>query len=62
MIKTMKSKKTTNTIINKIGGERQIPYDLTSKWNLINKRNEQNRKRNMEIKNKHSDQRGGNRG
>ena len=24
---------------NKPGGEGQIPYDLTYKWNLINKRN-----------------------
>ena len=24
---------------NKLGGERQIPYDLTYKWNLINKTN-----------------------
>ena len=23
------------------GGERQIPYDLTYKWNLINKTNKQ---------------------
>ena len=26
---------------NKPGGERQIPYDLTFKWNLINKTNKQ---------------------
>ena len=26
---------------NKAGGERQIPYDLTYKWNLINKTNKQ---------------------
>ena len=25
--------------MNKPGGERQIPYDLTYKWNLINKTN-----------------------
>ena len=25
---------------NKLGSERQIPYDLTYKWNLINKTNE----------------------
>ena len=37
---------------NKPGGERQIPYDLTYKWNLINKTSEQNRTRDMEIKNK----------
>ena len=38
---------------NKPGGERQIPYDLTYKWNLIKKQtSEQNRTRDMEIKNK----------
>ena len=26
---------------NKPGGERQIPYDLTDNWNLINKTNKQ---------------------
>ena len=26
---------------NKPGGERQIPYDLTYKWNLISKTNKQ---------------------
>ena len=26
---------------NKLGGERKIPYDLTCKWNLINKTNNQ---------------------
>ena len=26
---------------SKLGGERQLPYDLTSKWNLINKTNNQ---------------------
>ena len=26
---------------NKPGGERQTPYDLTYKWNIINKRNKQ---------------------
>ena len=26
---------------NKAGGERQIPYDLTCKWNIINKINKQ---------------------
>ena len=26
---------------NKPGGERQIPYDLTFNWNLINKTNSQ---------------------
>ena len=28
---------------NKPGGERQIPYDLTYKWKLINKANKQAR-------------------
>ena len=38
---------------NKPGGEKQIPYDLTYKWNLINqKTSEQNITRDMEIKNK----------
>ena len=37
---------------NKPGGKRQIPYDLTYKWNLINKTKEQNRTRDREIKNK----------
>ena len=38
---------------NKPGGERQIPYDLTYKWNLINKSNKQeNRTRDIEIKHK----------
>ena len=27
--------------LNKPGDERQIPYDLTYKWNLINKTNKQ---------------------
>ena len=36
----------------KPGGERQIPYDLTYKWNLINKESsKQNTTRDMEIKN-----------
>ena len=26
---------------NKPGGERQVPYDLTYKWDLINKTNKQ---------------------
>ena len=37
---------------NKLGSERQIPYDLIYKWNLINKTNQQNRTRVLEIKNK----------
>ena len=32
--------------------ERQIPYDLTYKWNLINRTNKQKRTKDMEIKNK----------
>ena len=53
---------------NKLGNERQIPYDLTCKWNLINKTtSKQNRTRVIEIKNKYclpsdSNQRGGRRG
>ena len=27
--------------LNKPGGERQIPYDLTFNWNIINKTNKQ---------------------
>ena len=38
--------------LNKTGGERQIPYDLTFKWNLINKTNKQTITRDIEIKNK----------
>ena len=38
---------------NKPGSERQIPYDLTYKWNLIKKQTrEQNITRDIEIKNK----------
>ena len=38
---------------NKPGGERQIPYDLTYKWNLMNKtKSKQNITRDIEIKNK----------
>ena len=37
---------------NKPGGKRQIPYDLTYKWNLINKTNEQNGTRALGMKNK----------
>ena len=36
----------------KPGGERQIPYDLTYMWNLINKTSKQNITRDIEIKNK----------
>ena len=43
---------------NKPGGERQIPNYLTFKWNVINKRNEQNIARNIEIKNKRTVTRG----
>ena len=39
--------------LNKSGDEKQIPYDLTYKWNLINKQtSKQNITRNIEIKNK----------
>ena len=38
---------------NKPGGERQIPYELTYKWNLTNKtKSKQNITRDIEIKNK----------
>ena len=37
---------------SKPGDERQLPYDLTYKWNLINKTNKQNITRDIEIKNK----------
>ena len=37
---------------NKPGSERQIPYDLTYKGNLINKTSKQNTTRDIEIKNK----------
>ena len=39
---------------NKPSGERQIPYDVTYKWNLINKTNKQAKynQRHTEIKNK----------
>ena len=36
---------------NKLDGEGQIPYDLTYRWNLINKTNKQNITRDIEIKN-----------
>ena len=39
--------------LNKPGGEKQIPYDLTYKWNLIIKQpSKQNITTNTEIKNK----------
>ena len=37
---------------NNPGSERQIPYDLTYKWNLINKTSKHNITRYIEIKNK----------
>ena len=37
---------------NESGNERQIPYDLIYKWNLVNKTKEQNRTGVMEIRNK----------
>ena len=36
---------------NKPGCERQIPYDLTFNWNIINKKKEQNITRDTEVKN-----------
>ena len=39
-------------MLSKPGGERQIPYNLTYKWNLINKTNNQNITRDSEIKKK----------
>ena len=40
-------------MLSEINRERQILYDLTYKWNLINKQtSKQNRTRDMEIKNK----------
>ena len=51
---------------NKPSGERQILYDLTYKWNLINKTSKQNIIRGIEIKNKltvtRGEREGGNRG
>ena len=32
--------------------EKQIPYGLTHKWNLMNKTNKQNRRRGMEMRNR----------
>lgn len=37
---------------NKPGSERQIPYNLTYKWNLINKTNKEKRATDIEITNK----------
>ena len=37
---------------NKPGGERQILYDLTYKWNIVNKRSKKNISRNIDIKSK----------
>ena len=49
---------------NKPGGERQIPYDLTYKWNLINKTNKQAKynQRHWNKEQTDSNQRGGGRG
>ena len=46
---------------NKPGGEGQIPYDLTYKWNLINKTNKQAKykQRHGNKEQTDSDQRGG---
>ena len=39
--------------VNKLGSERQVPYNLTYKWNLINKTKKHvNITRDIEIKNK----------
>ena len=38
---TVKQGPMINTVLCKSGGERQIPYDLTFRWNLINKTNKQ---------------------
>ena len=43
---------------NKPGYERQIPYDLTYKWKLINKTSKQSIIRDIEIKNKRTVTRG----
>ena len=51
---------------NKPGGERQIPYDLIYKWDLINKTSKQNITSDIEINNKltvtREERGGGNRG
>ena len=49
---------------NKPGGKRQIPYDLTYKWNLINKTNTQAKynQRHWNKEQTDSKQRGGRRG
>ena len=46
---------------NKLGGERQIPYDITYKWDLINKTNKQAKynQRHWNKKQTDSNQRGG---
>ena len=47
---------------NKPGNERQIPYNLTCKWNLIKQTRKHNRTRGKEINYKtNSDQKGGGR-
>ena len=49
---------------NKVGGERQIPYDLTYRWKLINKTNKQAKynQRHWHKEQTDSGQRGGARG
>ena len=49
---------------NKPGGERQIPYDLTYKWNLINKINKQEKYNQRHCNKEQTDtnQRGGGKG
>ena len=48
---------------NKLGGERQIPYDLTYNWKLINKTNKQAKQNQRHWNKKHTDsnERGGGR-
>ena len=48
---------------NKLGNEREIPYDLTCKWNLMNKTNKQVKYKQRHWNKEHtdSDQRGGGR-
>ena len=49
---------------NKPSGEKEIPHDLTYKWNLINKTNKQTKynQRHINKEQSDSDQRGGGRG
>ena len=47
---------------NKSGGERQIPYDLTFKWNLINTTNKQAKYNQRHWHEEQSDSNGGDMG